>query len=150
MCPYLVSEKSLTSMIMLRDFKAMIVGPRWNMSSVYKSGKPFLLSTFHGWKFTGWFLNSRFWSWLSIVSQPQNTESGRLFLLPWFIISLFWIRHLSVLIWNCWYFRGILQVVRIEFFNSSGFFKTFIYEIVICTMKVAFSRCLVVSVISIE
>ena len=44
MCPYLVSEKSLTLMIMLRDFKAMIVGPRWNMSSVYKSGKLCLVS----------------------------------------------------------------------------------------------------------
>ena len=31
-------------MIMLRDFKAMIAGPRWNMSSVYKSGKLCLVS----------------------------------------------------------------------------------------------------------
>ena len=40
-CAHLVSVKSLTLMIMLRDFKAMIAGPRWNTSSVYKSGKLF-------------------------------------------------------------------------------------------------------------
>ena len=43
-CAHLVSEKSLTLMIMLRDFKAMIAGPRWNMNSVYKSGKLCLVS----------------------------------------------------------------------------------------------------------
>ena len=28
----------------------------------------------HGWKFLGLFLNSGFWVWLSMESQPQNTE----------------------------------------------------------------------------
>ena len=32
---------------------------------------------FHGWKFSGLFLNSGFWGWLSIESQPQNAEFSR-------------------------------------------------------------------------
>ena len=35
-------------------------------------------SLFHGWKFSGLFLNSGFWGWLSKESQPQNAELGRL------------------------------------------------------------------------
>ena len=33
----------------------------------------------HGWKFSGLFLNSGFWGWLSTESQPQNAELGRLY-----------------------------------------------------------------------
>ena len=36
------------------------------------------LHELHGWKFSGLFLNSGFWGWLSIESQPQNTELSRL------------------------------------------------------------------------
>ena len=36
----------------------------------------------HGWKFSGLFLNSGFWGWLSVESQPQNAESGRLYSQP--------------------------------------------------------------------
>ena len=43
---------------------------------------------FHGWKFSGLFLNSGFWGWLSKESQPQNAELGRLKWLPWFIFRL--------------------------------------------------------------
>ena len=32
----------------------------------------------HGWKFSGFILNSGFWGWLSIESQPQNAELDRL------------------------------------------------------------------------
>ena len=32
----------------------------------------------HGWKFSGFILNSGFWGWLSIESQPQHAELGRL------------------------------------------------------------------------
>ena len=33
---------------------------------------------YHGWKFSGFFLNLEFWGWLSIESQPQNAEFCRL------------------------------------------------------------------------
>ena len=32
----------------------------------------------HGWMFSGLILNSGFWGWLSIESQPQNAELGTL------------------------------------------------------------------------
>ena len=32
----------------------------------------------HRWKFSGLFPNSGFWGWISIESQPQNAELGRL------------------------------------------------------------------------
>ena len=38
--------------------------------------------------FSGLFLNSGFWGWLSIESQPQNPELGRLLWLLWFNFSL--------------------------------------------------------------
>ena len=31
----------------------------------------------HGWKFSALFKNSEFWGWLSLKSQPWNTELGR-------------------------------------------------------------------------
>ena len=37
-----------------------------------------VLPHWHGWKFSGLFLNSGFWVWLSIESQPQNAELRRL------------------------------------------------------------------------
>ena len=35
------------------------------------------LHIMHVWRFSGLFLNSGFWGWLSIESQPQNPELGR-------------------------------------------------------------------------
>ena len=56
------------------------------LNNILSSGEVgiFLLINTHivwgmrGWKFWGLFLNSEFWGWLSIESQPQNSELGRL------------------------------------------------------------------------
>ena len=54
----------------------------------------------HGWKFLGLFLNSGFWGWLSIESQPQNAELvnyGRFSYL--YTVCLKTIGHLSLKLW---------------------------------------------------
>ena len=42
----------------------------------------------HWWNFSGLFLNSGFWGWLSVESQPQNPVLGRFLWLLWFNFSL--------------------------------------------------------------
>ena len=46
--------------------------------SWYREIYRFCYSFYHGWKFSGLFLNSGFWGWLSTESQPQNADLRRL------------------------------------------------------------------------
>ena len=50
---------------------------QWSVSALVQHGKHMIKALMHGWKFSGLFLNSGFWGWLSSESQPQNTELGR-------------------------------------------------------------------------
>ena len=65
---------------MLKVITTLRLNKKWPSNQalcVYNNENP--TCTINGWKFSGLFLNSGFWGWLSIESQPQNTELGRLY-----------------------------------------------------------------------
>ena len=52
----------------------------WAWKKIFITPEPGSLAALfiHRWKFPGLIMNSGFWGWLSIESQPQNAELGRL------------------------------------------------------------------------